>query len=265
MFLMNQYNTGILCCFLLLLLPCFSSTFRQTNDDNTRNVSEDCLLFSRIQSLHHLLWVDFHDEEDESISSTLHNRRLNILLVQHQSKFFPQKDEFLWMSWQNLVFVVLLWPLIGLQSHLHSIFARSGKRRKTVAKCLCTRMRMFSVRSDLSSRRLCAEMYVTVMSTVPGCDVTTVQQHYTGSTSTPPRVARLCQIREASLVALRKFSKIYACSYPEISTVTRRHCIIWQVNSSRSAQYPCQALISICGIYHVPALSFRCHSDSHRS
>ena len=54
-------------------------------------------------------------------------------------------------------------------------------------------------------------------------------------------------------------------SYPEISTVTRRHCAICQVNSSRSAQYPCQALISICGISHVPALLFRCHSDSHRS
>ena len=60
------------------------------------------------------------------------------------------------------------------------------------------------------------EMSVTVMSTVPGCDVTTVQQHYKGSTSTPPRVARLCQIREASLVALRKFPKIYACSHVSI-------------------------------------------------
>ena len=37
--------------------------------------------------------------------------------------------------------------------------------------------------------------------------------------------------------------------YPEISTVTRLHCTICQVNSSGSAQYPCQALISICGIY----------------
>ena len=63
---------------------------------------------------------------------------------------------------------------------------------------------------DLGPRRLCAERKVTVMSTVSSCDVTTVQQHYTGSTSTPPRVARLCQIREASLAALRKFSKIYA-------------------------------------------------------
>ena len=39
------------------------------------------------------------------------------------------------------------------------------------------------MRSDLGPRRLCAEKYVTVMSTVSGCDVTTVQQHYTGSTS----------------------------------------------------------------------------------
>ena len=51
----------------LLLLPCFSSTFRQTNDDSTRNVFEDCHWFSRIQSLHHFLVVHFHDEEDESI------------------------------------------------------------------------------------------------------------------------------------------------------------------------------------------------------
>ena len=33
----------------LLLLSCFSSTCRQTNDDNTRNNSKDDLFFSRIQ------------------------------------------------------------------------------------------------------------------------------------------------------------------------------------------------------------------------
>ena len=55
------------------------------------------------------------------ISSTLHNRRANILLVQHRFKFFHQQEKFLWMSWQNLVFVVLLWPLIGMQNHSHSI------------------------------------------------------------------------------------------------------------------------------------------------
>ena len=122
------------------------------------------------------------------------------------------------------------------------------------------------MRSDLSSRRLCAEKYVTVMSTVSGCDVTTVQQHTRVQKITLPRVARLCQIREASLIALRKnFEKnlrMLTCvdrstrpnpsySYPVISTVTRCHCTICQVNSSRSAQYPCQALISICGIAHV--------------
>ena len=31
------------------------------------NVLEDCLLFSRFQSLHRRLEVDIHDEEDESI------------------------------------------------------------------------------------------------------------------------------------------------------------------------------------------------------
>ena len=88
MLLTNQYNTGIFSCFLLLL-PWFSSTCRQTNDENSRNVLEDCLWFSRTQLLHHFLDAVFHDEEDELISSTLHNWRLNILLVQHRSKFFP--------------------------------------------------------------------------------------------------------------------------------------------------------------------------------
>ena len=60
------------------------------------------------------------------------------------------------------------------------------------------------------------EMNVTVVSSVTGCDVTTVQQHYKGSTTTPPRVERLCQIREASRVALRKISEIYACSHVSI-------------------------------------------------
>ena len=41
------------CLFLFLLfLPCFSSTSRQTNDDNIRNVFEYCPWFSRVQSLH---------------------------------------------------------------------------------------------------------------------------------------------------------------------------------------------------------------------
>ena len=65
-------NTEIFSC-VLLLLPCCSSTFRQTND-KTQNDPKDYLLFSRIQSLHHCLEVDFHDEEDESVVLTLGKR-----------------------------------------------------------------------------------------------------------------------------------------------------------------------------------------------
>ena len=50
--------------------------FRQTNDDKTRDDPEDYLLFSRIQSLHHCLEVDFHDEEDE-----LHLRGFLLVVV----------------------------------------------------------------------------------------------------------------------------------------------------------------------------------------
>ena len=59
----HQYNTEIFSCFLLLL-PCCSSTFHQTNVEIAQNGSEENLLFSRNQSLHHLLEVDYHDEED---------------------------------------------------------------------------------------------------------------------------------------------------------------------------------------------------------
>ena len=79
------------------------------------------------------------------------------------------------------------------------------------------------------------------MSTVSGCDVTTVQQHYTGSTSTPPRVARLCQIREASLVALKNFQKIYACSH--VSIVRLVQSIILVSRDCHSHSSP---------LYHLP-------------
>ena len=92
------------------------------------------------------------------------------------------------------------------------------------------------MRSDLSSRRLCAEKYVTVVSSVPGCDVTTtVQQHHKGSTSTPPRVARLCQIREASLVALRSL-RVLTCV--DRSTRPTRHIRIQRFPQSLVATVP---------------------------
>ena len=89
----NQYNTEIFSSFLLLL-PCCSSTFQQTNVEIVQNDSEDNLLNSRIQSLHRLLEVDSHGEEDWSVSSTLSDWWANNLVVQYQSKFFPNKYGF---------------------------------------------------------------------------------------------------------------------------------------------------------------------------
>ena len=89
---------------------------------------------------------------------------------------------------------------------------KSGTRRKTGAKCAVHKdENCFLLGSDLSSRRLCAEKYVTVMSTVSGCDVTTVQQHNTGSTSSMSRYldtstnAQMAQImvQQARLLASR--------------------------------------------------------------
>ena len=48
--------------------------------------SEDNLLISRIQSLHHLLEGDYHDEEECSVASTLDNRWRNNLLVDEQAR-----------------------------------------------------------------------------------------------------------------------------------------------------------------------------------
>ena len=84
-------NTEIFSFVFLLLLPCCSSTFRQTNDDNRQNDPEDNLLFSRIQSLHQCLEVDFHDEEDRSVSSTLDNRRANVFWFNISPSSLPNR------------------------------------------------------------------------------------------------------------------------------------------------------------------------------
>ena len=75
-------------CFLRLL-PLYSSAFHQTNVEIAQNGSEDDLLISRIQSLHHLFEVDYHDEEERPVASTLDNRWRNNLVVQYRSKFSP--------------------------------------------------------------------------------------------------------------------------------------------------------------------------------
>ena len=95
--------------------------------------------------------------------------------------------------------------------------------------------------SDLGSRRLCAEKYVTVMSTVPSCDVTTVQLHYEGSTSTPPRVARAVSDSRGVAHCTEKNSQIYAC--PHESIVRRVQSIIFVSRDIHSYSSP---------LYHLP-------------
>ena len=67
---MDQYNIEIFSCFLRLL-PLYTSTFHQTNAESAQICSEDHLSVSRILSLHLLLEVDHHDEEEYSVVLTL--------------------------------------------------------------------------------------------------------------------------------------------------------------------------------------------------
>ena len=133
---MDQYNIGIFSC-CLRLLPLYSSTFHQTNVEIAQYRSADIPLISRIQSLHHLLEVDDHDEEEYSVVWTLGKRLANNLLAQHQSTFFPRWVKFLWMSWQEYVFVVLLTPLIGSQKQVHSFSTHNLRTasRRFPARC----------------------------------------------------------------------------------------------------------------------------------
>ena len=104
---MDQHNIEIFSCFLRLL-PLYSSTFHQTNVENAKDRSEETPTISSLQSLHLLLEVDDHIEEEYSIVLTLRNRLENNLLAQHQSTSFPRWVKFLWMGWQEHVSVVLL-------------------------------------------------------------------------------------------------------------------------------------------------------------
>ena len=88
--LMDQYNIEIFSCFLRLLPFCFS-TICQTDVESAQNRSADNPSISRIQSLHLLLEVDHHDEEEYSIVLTLGERYANKFLDLHQSKIFHRK------------------------------------------------------------------------------------------------------------------------------------------------------------------------------
>ena len=104
---LRRYNIEIFSCFLRLL-PFDSSTFHQTNVESTQIRFEDNPLISRIQSLHLLLEVDHHDEEEHSVVLTLGKRWANNLLAKYQSKFFPRWVWFLYLSRQKYGYVILL-------------------------------------------------------------------------------------------------------------------------------------------------------------
>ena len=122
------------------------------------------------------------------------------------------------------------------------------------------------------------EKNVTVVSTVTGCDVTNCATTLHGfnkhasshreAVSDSRGVPRCTENFQKSTLAhmCRSFdSSNPPYPYPVTHMVTRRHCTTCQVSSSQSALFPYQALVSICGIVHVPALSSRYHSDSHQS
>ena len=91
---------------------------------------------------------------------------------------------------------------------VYVFFAKLGNHATRLkVRCAQWMMRAVLSWSDLGPRRLCTRRMSLSCLLQQAVMWPTVQQHYKGSTSTPPRVARLCQIREASLVALRKFPK----------------------------------------------------------
>ena len=128
---MDQYNIEIFSCSSSSCHDALSAS-HQTDVEIAWNCSEDNPLISRIQSLHRLLEVDDHDEEEYSVVLTLGNRLANSLQAQHQSTFFLRWVKFLWMGWHEYVFVVSLQPLIGLQKHVHSISTQTES-----SNCIC--------------------------------------------------------------------------------------------------------------------------------
>ena len=93
------------CC--LRLLPFCSSTFHQTNIEFSHSFRRESLI-SRIQSLHLLLEVDNHDEEECSVFLPLGTPDWIEFLVQYQSMFFQEQVQSLKMSKKWKVFSVLL-------------------------------------------------------------------------------------------------------------------------------------------------------------
>ena len=116
------------------------------------------------------------------------------------------------------------------------------------------------MRSDLGPRRLCAWKYVTVMSTVTGCDVTyratTLQGFNKRASSRREAVSDSQGVPRCTEKIFKKSTHAHMCRsfdssnppYPNPVTrgVTRRHCTTCQVSSSQSALFPYQTSIFIC-------------------
>ena len=128
----NVKNT--VCLLLKFCLPGINSEsvlecklIAQPIDDcNRSNRSElkHCLVMKRITNI--ASWMTLISEIKKSLRRlfeagecsvvlTLGKRLTNDLLAQYQSTFFLRWTWFLWIRWQQHVFVVLLWPLIDSQ------------------------------------------------------------------------------------------------------------------------------------------------------
>ena len=153
-------------------------------------------------------------------------------------------------------------------AHCFAVFARVGNNTNRV-QVRCAQWMMRSIFSWSDCR----------VSSVTGCDVTNCATTLHGFNKARLLASRGC-VRFARRPSLHwehstKSTLAHLCrsfdssnpsyQYPVTRIVTRRHCTTCQENSSRSALFPYQASISICGIVHVPAQSFRCRSDSHQS
>ena len=98
--LVNQYNTDIFSCsssyhgFLPLVVRPMKTMLEMFLESVFDSPEFNCSILS---------FAFLHVEGDEYMSSTPLNQRMNILLVQHRSKFFSQWGWFLWKSRQILV------------------------------------------------------------------------------------------------------------------------------------------------------------------
>ena len=108
------------------------------------------------------------------------------------------------------------------------------------ARCAQWMMRAFFSGSDLGPSRVSVRRMSLSCLLYQTLKCPTVLQHYTGSPSTPPRVARLCQFREASLVSQKFLQHLRLLSCVDRSTRPLHHtfCSNSSCHSFPSCQLP---------------------------